>query len=95
MVGVVVARCRWGGRCWTRSAWFEIMGRIVRVMMFEVRSDLIGMVGWMLRMLCVPLSGPKLRLVLSGMRLIRLPTWIRASSPSPWRHFGEVVQSSQ
>ena len=43
---------------------FEITGTIVRVMIFQSLLTEIGITGWMLRMFCVPLSGPKLRFVL-------------------------------
>ena len=43
---------------------FQITGRIVRVITFQSSFTEIGITGWMLRMFCVPLSGPKLRLVL-------------------------------
>ena len=46
------------------SEGFQITGSIVRVMMFHSRLIEIGTTGWMLRMFCVPLSGPKFRLVL-------------------------------
>ena len=58
-------------------------GTIVRVMMFQSLSTEIGITGWMLRMFCVPFSGPKLRLVLFwNGRLIRLPTGFCASFAS-------------
>jgi hypothetical protein len=57
------------------SAGIEITGRIVRVMMFQSLSTAIGITGWMLRMFCVPFSGPKLRLVLFwNGTLIMFPT---------------------
>ncbi len=56
---------------------------IVRVMMFQSSFTEIGITGWMLRMFCVPFSGPKLRLVLFwNGRLIRLPTGFCASFAS-------------
>ena len=61
----------------------QITGTIVRVMMFQSLSIEIGITGWMLRMFCVPFSGPKLRLVLFwNGRLIRLPTGFCASFAS-------------
>ena len=60
-----------------------ITGTIVRVMMFHSLLTEIGITGWMLRMFCVPLSGPKLRLVLFwNGRLMRLPTGFWASFAS-------------
>ena len=65
------------------SAGIEITGRIVRVMMFHSLLTEIGITGWMLRMFCVPFSGPKLRLVLFwNGTLIRLPTGFCASLAS-------------
>ena len=65
------------------SAGFQITGRIVRVMMFHSLLTEIGTTGWMLRMFCVPFSGPKLRFVLFWKgRLIRLPTGFCASFAS-------------
>ena len=61
----------------------EITGRIVRVMMFHSLLTWIGTTGWILRMFCVPFSGPKLRFVLFWKgRLIRLPTGFCASFAS-------------
>ena len=52
-------------------------------MMFQSLLTEIGITGWMLRMFCVPFSGPKLRLVLFwNGRLIRLPTGFCASFAS-------------
>ena len=63
-----------------RATAFQITGRIVRVMMFQSLLTEIGTTGWMLRMFCVPFSGPKLRFVLFwNGRLIRLPTGFCAS----------------
>ena len=42
----------------------QISGRIVRVMTFQSSLMWIGMTGWTLRMSCVPLFGPVLKLVL-------------------------------
>ncbi len=65
------------------SAGIQITGMIVRVMMFQSLVTEIGITGWMLRMFCVPFSGPKLRLVLFwNGRLIRLPTGFCASFAS-------------
>jgi hypothetical protein len=62
---------------------FQITGRMVRVMTFQSLLTSIGITGWMLRMFCVPFSGPKLRLVLFwNGRLIRLPTGFCASFAS-------------
>src|SRR6478735_2709909 len=36
----------------------EMTGNIVRVMMFQSLFTEIGITGWMLRMFCVPFSGP-------------------------------------
>ena len=59
---------------------FQITGTIVRVMTFHSSFTEIGITGWMLRMFCVPFSGPKFRLVLFwNGRLIRLPTGFCAS----------------
>ena len=56
---------------------------MVRVMMFHSLLIEIGITGWMLRMFCVPFSGPKLRLVLFWKgRLIRFPTGFCASFAS-------------
>ena len=61
----------------------QISGMIVRVMMFQSLSTEIGITGWMLRMFCVPFSGPKLRFVLFwNGTLIRLPTGFCASFAS-------------
>ncbi len=61
----------------------EITGTIVRVMMFQSLLISIGITGWMLRMFCVPFSGPKFKLVLFwNGRLIRLPTGFCASFAS-------------
>ena len=61
----------------------EITGTIVRVMTFQSSFTEIGITGWMLRMFCVPFSGPKFRLVLFwNGRLIRLPTGFCASLAS-------------
>ena len=52
-------------------------------MMFQSLLTEIGITGWMLRMFCVPFSGPKLRLVLFwNGTLIRLPTGFCASLAS-------------
>jgi len=65
------------------SAGFQITGTIVRVMMFHSLLIEMGITGWMLRMFCVPFSGPKFRLVLFwNGRLIRLPTGFWASFAS-------------
>ncbi len=65
------------------SEGIEITGTMVRVMMFQSSLTEIGITGWMLRMFCVPLSGPKLKLVLFwNGRLIRLPTGFCASLAS-------------
>ena len=40
------------------SAGMWITGTIVRVMMFQSFVISIGITGWMLRMFCVPFSGP-------------------------------------
>src|SRR6187402_3227005 len=65
------------------SEGIDTIGTIVRVMMFHSSLTEIGMTGWMLRMFCVPFSGPKLRLVLFwNGRLMRLPTGFCASLAS-------------
>ena len=53
------------------------------MMMFQSSLIEIGITGWMLRMFCVPFSGPKLRFVLFwNGTLIRLPTGFCASLAS-------------
>ena len=52
-------------------------------MMFQSLLISIGITGWILRMFCVPFSGPKLKLVLFwNGTLIRLPTGFCASFAS-------------
>src|SRR5262245_18977783 len=66
-----------------KSGGMEISGRIVRVMTFHSSFTEIGITGWMLSTFCVPLRGPKFRLVLFwNGRLIRLPTGFCASLAS-------------
>ena len=42
----------------------QTSGRMVRVITFQSSLIWIGITGWMLRMSCVPLFGPALKLVL-------------------------------
>ena len=43
----------------------EMMGRIVRVMMFQSSLIEIGITGWMLSTFCVPSEGPTLKYAFS------------------------------